>query len=153
MASPNAETFRRFVRSVFETQTVLLKHGDVANADFGQSSARWRVLLRISAGETSVAAIARATGYSRQAVQRLADALVADGSARYSADPDDRRKQRLELTAAGAATFAQLEASFDVWADRLIAQIPAAELNAVAESLDRIRPILLADIDYMKSGT
>jgi DNA-binding MarR family transcriptional regulator len=123
MASPHAETFRRFVRSVFETQTVLLKHGDVANAGFGQSSARWRVLLQISAGETSVAAIARATGYSRQAVQRLAGALVADGSARYSPDPDDRRKQRLELTAAGA------------------------------ESLDRIRPILLADIDYMKSGT
>ena len=153
MASPHAETFRRFVRSVFETQNVLLKHGDVANAGFGQSSARWRVLLWISTGETSVAAIARATGYSRQAVQRLADALVAEGSARYSADPDDRRKQRLELTAAGAATFAQLEAGFDVWADRLIAQLPAAELDAVSESLDRIRPVLLADIDYMKSET
>jgi hypothetical protein len=34
-------------------------------------------------------------GYSRQAVQRVANALVAEGSARYSADETDRRKQRL----------------------------------------------------------
>ena len=40
MPSSNAETFRRFTRSVFEAQTALLKHGDVANAGFGQSSAR-----------------------------------------------------------------------------------------------------------------
>jgi hypothetical protein len=71
VASSSAETFRRFTRSVFEAQTALLKHGDVANAGFGQRGARRRVLLRISAGQTTVAAIARSSGYSRQAVQPL----------------------------------------------------------------------------------
>jgi DNA-binding MarR family transcriptional regulator len=92
------------------------------------SSARWRVMQRISAGEKSVADMARSTGYSRQAVQRLADALVAEGSARYYADESDRRRQCLEL----------------------MAHIPAAELMATAKTLEHIRLILLADCDYMK---
>jgi DNA-binding MarR family transcriptional regulator len=150
MASPSAEVFRRFTRSVFDAQAALLRHGDVANARFGQSSARWRVLQRISAGQTSVAAIARSTGYSRQGVQRLADALVAEGSARYRADESDRRRQRLELTATGAATFEQMEAHFDVWAGRLMAQIPEAELVALAGTLERIRLIVVADADELK---
>jgi DNA-binding MarR family transcriptional regulator len=150
MTSPSAEVFRRFTRSVFGAQTALLRHGDVANADFGQSSARWRVLQRICAGETSVSEIAKSTDYSRQAVQRLADALVAEGSARYSADPSDRRKQRLELTEEGAATLEQMEANFDVWADRLLAHIPEADLVAVSKTLEHIRLILLADIDYIR---
>jgi len=150
MASPSAEVFRRFVRSVFDAQAALLKHGDVANAEFGQSSARWRVLQRVAAGQTSVAAIARSTGYSRQGVQRLADALVAEGSARYRADESDRRRQRLELTDAGAATFGQMEAHFDVWAARLLARISEAELVAVAGALERIRIVVLEDCDDMK---
>jgi DNA-binding MarR family transcriptional regulator len=150
MASPTAETFRRFARSVLSAQAALLKHGDVANADFGQSSARWRVLQRIAAGEKSVADMARSTGYSRQAVQRLADALVAEGLARYSADENDRRRQCLELTPAGIVIFEQLEANFDSWADRLMTHIPEADLITTAKTLEHIRLILLADCDYMK---
>lgn len=150
MASPSAEVFRRFTRSVFDAQAALLRHGDVANAAFGQTSARWRVLQRISAGQTSVAAIARSAGYSRQGVQRLADALVAEGSARFSADESDRRRQRLELTEAGTATLERMEAHFDGWAARLMTRIPEAELAAVAAALERIRLVVLADCDDMK---
>jgi DNA-binding MarR family transcriptional regulator len=150
MASPSAEVFRRFTRSVFDAQAALLRHGDVANAEFGQTSARWRVLQRVAAGQTSVAAIAKSTGYSRQGVQRLADALVAEGSARYRPDESDRRRQRLELTEPGAAAFEQMEAHFDVWAARLMARIPEGELVAVARALERIRLIVLEDCDDMK---
>ena len=150
VTSPSARLFRRFTRSVFDAQAALLKHADTANARFGQSSARWRVLRQISVGETSVADIARSTGYSRQAVQRLADALVAEGSARYSVDDTDRRKQRLELTEAGAAVFEQLEAHFDEWADRLVAHITERELARVSEVLDHIRFVVEADRDYIE---
>ena len=150
MASRSAEVFRRFTRSVFDAQAALLKHGDVANSEFGQTSARWRVLQRVAAGQTSVAAIARSAGYSRQGVQRLADALVAEGSARYRPDESDRRRQRLELTQAGEATFQQMEAHFDGWSARLLGRIPEAELAAVADTLERIRLIVLEDCDDMK---
>lgn len=150
MTSPSANSFRRFTRSVFGTREALLKHADAANARFGQSSARWRVLYELSSGETSVADIARSTGYSRQAVQRLADALVAEGSARYSADEADRRKQRIELTEAGAGTFEQLEAHFEVWVERLMVHIPEHELGAVSGALDHIRSVVEADREYIK---
>jgi DNA-binding MarR family transcriptional regulator len=149
MASPQAEVFRRFTRSVFDAQAALLKHGDAANAQFGQSSARWRVLQRIAAGQTSVAAIARSTGYSRQGVQRLADALVAEGSARYGPDESDRRRQRLELTRAGTVTLERMEAHFDTWAARLTADLPETDLAALAGSLEHIRLVVLADRDHL----
>ena len=44
------------------------------------------VLVRIADVENTVADIARLSGYSRQAVQRLADALAADGLIRQVAD-------------------------------------------------------------------
>jgi DNA-binding MarR family transcriptional regulator len=135
---------------VFSAQTALLKHADVATARFGQGSARWRVLVRIADGENTVADIARLTGYSRQAVQRLADALAADGLIRQETDENDRRRQRLELTSSGAATFEGMEAHFDVWAERLLAHIPEADLTSVSTTLDHIRLIVLADLDYMK---
>jgi DNA-binding MarR family transcriptional regulator len=147
MASPQAEAFRRFTRSVFDAQSALLRHGDAANAQFGHSSARWRVLQRISAGLTSVADIARSTGYSRQAVQRLADVLVAEGAARYCADASDRRRQRLELTRAGAAALGQMEAHFDVWAARLTAELPGTDLAALTQALEHLRVVVLADAE------
>lgn len=150
MPSHESEAWRRFTGSVFSTQTALLKHADVATSRFGQGSARWRVLVRIADGENTVADIARLTGYSRQAVQRLADALAADGLIRQETDENDRRRQRLELTSSGAATFERMEAHFDVWAERLLAHISEADLTSLSTTLDHIRLIVLADLDYMK---
>jgi DNA-binding MarR family transcriptional regulator len=92
-----------------------------------------------------VADIARSTGYSRPAVQRRADALVAEGAARYCADESDRRRQRLELTGAGAAVLGQMEAHFDVWAARLTAELPGTDLAALTQALEHIRVVVLAD--------
>lgn len=150
MPSHEAEVWRRFTRSVFSAQSAVLKHGDVANSGFGQGSARWRVLVRIGAGENTVAEIARLTGYSRQAVQRLADALAADGLIRQETDEHDRRRQRLELTDSGAGTLERMEAHFDVWAERLLAHIPEADLASVSATLDHITAIVLADLSYIK---
>lgn len=150
MPSPDAELFRRFTRSVFAMQAVLLKHGDVANARFGHSSARWRVLVQIADGHASVGEIARLTGYARQSVQRLADALAADGLIEQEPDDSDRRKQRLRMTDAGRATFQAMEDHFDVWAARLMTQIREADLEAVTANLDRLHGIVQADCDHMK---
>lgn len=150
MTTHDAALFRRFTRAVFAAQAAVLKHGDVANAPFGQSSTRWRVLAHIAQGRTSVAAIARTMGYSRQAIQRLTDVLVSEGLALYRPDATDRRTQRIELTTAGQRTLEQLEAHFDVWASRLLARCLASELAAVSDALERITTAVLDDIQSMK---
>lgn len=74
-------------------------------------------------GPRNLSELARERGVSRQGVQRLADALVAEGLARATADPKSARARRLELTEAGLAAY------------REIAQHEARELNARAAGL------------------
>ena len=143
--SDEAQAFRSFVGLVVGLGHDLLKHGDRANEPFGQTSARWRVLLRAAAGEESVPAIARSTGYSRQATQRLADALVADGLAEFRPDETDRRRQRIVLTDAGRAMLDRMEASYDVWSQRLVTSIGHDELERLITSIERVRAIVEDD--------
>jgi DNA-binding MarR family transcriptional regulator len=151
MVSPSAELFRRFTRSVFAAQSALLRHGDAANAPFGQTSARWRILLYVSTGQTSVAAIARSAGYSRQAVQRLASALIAEQYLTTTPDSSDGRKQRLDLTTLGSRTLEQMEEHFDIWSERLVTNLPAEDLAALARGLERVTEVVLDDCNRFES--
>jgi DNA-binding MarR family transcriptional regulator len=104
MTSPSATLFRQLTRAVFAAQLSVLDYGDRANAAFGQSSARWRVMFMIAQGVGTVAEIARETDYARQSVQRLADVLVADGLASYAPDPRDQHVEHTPLASASVAT-------------------------------------------------
>jgi DNA-binding MarR family transcriptional regulator len=145
----NSTAFRRFTRAVFAAQAAVLRHGDTANAAIGQSSARWRVLRAIDDGHTSVAAAARFMGSSRQSVQRLADALIAEGLVEAEGQGDDRRLKLLRLTAEGQRVHDALEANFDTWADRLLTHVGADDLEAVSQGLEQITYIVNADREYL----
>lgn len=147
MLTSNSELIRRFTRSVFSAQSALLKHGDTANARFGQSSARWRVLLHVSIGNTTVAEIAKMTGYSRQAVQRLTSLLVDEGNLASTPDRVDGRKLRLSLTPLGRRTLNSMEKNFDTWSARLVKDLSSDKLAAIASALDLITAAVLADLD------
>ncbi len=151
MTAREAAIFRELARAVFATQNALLRHGDMVNSPFGQTSARWRVMLHISQGNGSVAGIARATGYSRQAVQRLADALVADDLAAYAPDQADRRKQVVSLNDTGQATFAAMEGSFDSWSKRLVGALSIETLTDTIALLDAIKQVVEQDYEQIKA--
>src|SRR5262245_13926627 len=74
-------------------------------------------------GPRNLSELARERGVSRQGVQRLADALEAEGLARSATDPRNARAKRLALTEAGLAAYREL------------AQQEARDLNALAASL------------------
>lgn len=152
MLSPEAILFRRMTRSVFRTQSAVLRYGDLVNEPFGQSSARWWLLFEISLGDDSVASIARTTGNSRQAVQRLADALVAEHLATYGPNPTDRRKQVITLTDGGRKVLDDIETSFDDWSKRLVDQFGVDDLSAAIDHLDAIRRLLDRDIERIKES-
>lgn len=136
---------------MFAAQSALLRHGDAANARFGQTSARWRILLYVSLGQTSVAGIARSTGYSRQAVQRLANALIAEGALEAVRDLVDRRRRVLALTPSGEHVLGGMERSFESWSARLLEQLPAGELETLADQLDRASAVVLDDCARLES--
>jgi DNA-binding MarR family transcriptional regulator len=67
----------------------------------GQTQARWQVMWIAATGRFSVATVARRLGLARQSVQRVADAIVADGLATFQPNPDHRRSPLLILTDVG----------------------------------------------------
>ncbi len=152
MLSPEAVILRRLTRAVFRAYGTVLRHGDLANEPFGQSSARWRVLDLISEGDGSVAGIARTTGYSRQGVQRLADALVTERLATYGPHPTDGRKQVISLTDSGRDVFDDMETSYDQWSKRLINEIGAEEAQDAIERLTAISRVLDRDIERIRES-
>lgn len=152
MLSPEAILFRRMTRSLFRANSAVLRHGDLLNEPFGQSSARWWVLFEISRGVDSVADIARTTGKARQAVQRMADALVAEHLAAYGPNPNDRRKQVITLTGRGREVLDAIETSFDDLAKRVVDQYGADELGEAIDHLDAISRLIDRDIEHIRES-
>jgi DNA-binding MarR family transcriptional regulator len=151
MTSPSATLFRQLTRAVFAAHSSVLRHGDHANAPFGQSSARWRVMFNIAHGNESVSEIARATDYTRQSIQRLADTLVADGLATYKPDPGDRRRQIITLTAEGSTVLARMEADFDRWSKRLVKKLGRESVIQMVEDLHELKCVLDADAEHFEA--
>jgi DNA-binding MarR family transcriptional regulator len=148
MPSSNASLFRQLTRAVFAAHASVLRYGDTANAPFGQSSARWRVMFNIAQGNGSVSEIARATDYTRQSIQRLADNLVAEGLATYALDPDDRRRQIITLTSKGKKLLDDMESDFDRWSTRLVKQLGKQNIAQTVELLHEVKRVLDADAEH-----
>jgi DNA-binding MarR family transcriptional regulator len=153
MPSANATLFRQLTRAVFAAHSSVLRYGDRANAPFGQSSARWRVMFNIAQGNGSVSEIARVTDYTRQSIQRLADDLVAEGLATYTPDPDDRRKQIITLTATGSALLHEMEFDFDRWSKRLVKKLGKENVTQTIEHLHELKRILDTDAEHFDDQT
>ncbi|MGH6990613.1 MAG: MarR family winged helix-turn-helix transcriptional regulator, partial [Stellaceae bacterium] len=89
------------IADTYELAGAFRARGEAIAAAIGQSQARWQVLSAASGEPLTVPQIARRLGVTRQAVQRIADLLVADGLARYVANPDHKASLHLILTDAG----------------------------------------------------
>ncbi|WP_323991490.1 MarR family transcriptional regulator [Nguyenibacter sp. L1] len=146
MDTDSAQRFRQFSRSLIAAHVALLKHGDAMTSHFGQSSARWRVLLRISEGDRTVPTVARSSRLTRQAVQRVADELATEGCLIFSPDETDKRTQRVSLTDKGNEVLAQLERNFEAWASRTADAFPLERLEKLARQLDAVAEVLETDL-------
>jgi DNA-binding MarR family transcriptional regulator len=86
-------------------------------------------------GPRNLSELARERGVSRQGVQRLADALVAEGLARSAKDPRSARAKRLELTEAGLAAYRELAQQEARALNGLAAGLSPAELRTAGRVL------------------
>jgi DNA-binding MarR family transcriptional regulator len=102
-------------------------------------------MFNIAQGNGSVSEIARATDYTRQSVQRLADTLVTDGLATYERDPEDRRRQIITLTAKGSTLLTEMETDFDRWSKRLVQTLGKENVTQTIEHLREVKRVLDAD--------
>jgi DNA-binding MarR family transcriptional regulator len=137
--SAEAEAFSGLAIQVITLAAALQQAGNALAAPAGQTAARWQVMAAVESAPASVADVARALSLARQSVQRVADALVADGAARYADNPAHRRAKLLTLTPAGRRALRMIQAAQVEWAERVAGPLDAHELARARETLAAVR--------------
>ena len=132
--------FTEIVLEIFKLGGLLVSEGDLMGSEFGITSARWKVLGAISlAGEPqTVSQIARSMGLTRQAVQRLVDAMATDNLLFFKDNPDHKRAKLICLTELGETVFAKLDEKQAAWAMANSTEITTDELQTTLSVLKRI---------------
>jgi DNA-binding MarR family transcriptional regulator len=135
------EAITDLVLETFRLNGRLLAAGDALVADLGLTSARWQVLgaMALSPVPLSVAQIARNMGLTRQAVQRLANEMKADGLVRFAPNPHHQRAKLIVLTAAGKTAFTAAMKRQGVWATDLASGFNIKQIETATATLRRLR--------------
>ena len=137
------EVFPLLVADVFELAGALRRAGDRLAGEAGQTQARWQLLSVLSDGEWTVPRVADRLGLSRQAVQRVADDLVAEGLVRYDDNPSHRRSRLVSITPAGRTSLAAIDRRAEDWHRSTVGDLDVAAVErthrVLREVLDRVR--------------
>jgi DNA-binding MarR family transcriptional regulator len=136
------------VADIYELAGRLRECGEAIARTVGQTQARWQVMSAASEVPHSVPQIARVLGVTRQNVQRIADLLVAEGSAEYRDNPNHRASPHLILTRHGRAALVLLTKAAGGYHASLARKLSPADtvslqrgLRRLLEALDNIDPI------------
>lgn len=129
------------ILETFRLNGRLLAAGDALVADLGLTSARWQVLgaVALSPAPQPVAHIARTMGLTRQAVQRLANDMAADGLIRFAPNPHHQRARLVLLTDQGRSAYAAAMRRQAPWVARLGAGLGLAPIEAATLLLRSLR--------------
>lgn len=122
------ETLPLLIADVFEAAGMLRRAGDALAGRVGQTQSRWQLLSVVCEGDWTVAAAARRLGISRQAVQKVANALAQDGLVGFEANPTHRRAPLLRLTPTGRQAFATITANAETWHTRVSHDLSVEDL-------------------------
>ncbi|HEY5209169.1 MAG TPA: helix-turn-helix domain-containing protein [Stellaceae bacterium] len=133
--SSGATAIPLIIADIYELAGRLRARGDLIAGAIGQSQARWQVLSAASGPPVSVPRIARRLGLSRQAVQRIADLLAADGLAAFAVNPDHKASPNLVLTPVGHDALARLTKTARAGHEELAASLDAVDLAALRRDL------------------
>lgn len=133
------------VLEVFRLNGELIAMGDAMVAEIGLTSARWQVLGAIALSNTPlpIAQIARNMGLTRQAVQRIANELDAEGFVRFAPNPHHQRAKYVLLTRKGESAYADAVARWEPQASALAAGATLTDIESALAVLRRMRQHLV----------
>ncbi len=134
------------VADVFDAAGVLRRYGERTADSGGQTQARWQLLSVVSEGDWTVPMAADRLGTSRQAVQRVANELVADGLAAFDDNPRHRRSPFLRLNAEGRRVLGVINREARRRHELLGARLGAPDIAAVRAVLGQLTAAVRAEI-------
>ena len=136
--TPEGDALTALALPAFELSGEFLEAAAVITAPHELTPARWQVLGAVLEEPLPVAEIARRVGLTRQSVQRVANDVVAQGSARWRPNPERRRQNLLVLTDKGRRAIAALTAEQHTWADAVGREIGEKDLKTLATLISRV---------------
>lgn len=137
-----SEALSHLVWNILQTANRLIDAGNRLSAPFGLTAARWQVMGVIVQEPVTVAEVARHLSQTRQGVQRLADEMVRDELASYSANPRHARAKLLGPTAKGVASYRKLMKEQGQWMEYLSANIQRKDIAAARSLLATLNSAL-----------
>ena len=134
------QLFTETILEIFKVSGQLATEGDRLTKELGLSSARWKVLgaLEMSKTPLTVSQIARIMGLTRQAVQRLADAMKKDGLLDYQNNPQHKRANHVVLSDKGKDVYSLISEIQIPWANQKSKEISATDLKTTLITLRKI---------------
>jgi DNA-binding MarR family transcriptional regulator len=126
------------IMTTFRLNGRLLEVAQRLAAEGGITAAWWQVLGGTLDQPRTVAEIGRRMGLTRQAVQRNADLLVDRGLAEYRRNPNHRRANLLACTEAGYWAIRRIALAQHPWANRIGAEVGAADLEHALTTMQRL---------------
>jgi DNA-binding MarR family transcriptional regulator len=133
----------RLVLGVFRLNGFFLDAADGLTAGSGLTTARWQVLRAVLHEPLTVAGAARNMGLTRQSVQRVADALVAEELCQYLPNPAHRRAKLLAPTERGLRAIQHLGPRVTAWSEHVRDAVGAKTIHSADEAMQALLSALL----------
>lgn len=143
--TPQAEILSELTLVLLELQSAMAEKTGEFTAPHGQTPARWKVMAAAAAGVLTVPQIARRMGLTRQAVQKVANDLAADGLARFAPNPDHKASPHFKLTRRGAALEKKITGGYVRWANAFARGTDPKKIRAATRTLRALAQRLDSD--------
>src|SRR6516162_3997987 len=131
-----------FIADVLELAGLFRRVADDIARQEGQTQARWYALSVFSEHPLTVSQAARRLGTTRQAVQRSADELLAQGLAIIEPNPDHRTSPFIRLTPEGHKVLTRISRAAMTSRRRWLPDPDTAELDVAHTVVRRLRDAL-----------
>lgn len=134
------DIFTKIVLEIFKVSGMLNSEGDMMAEEFGLSSARWKIMGAIAQADhlLTVSEIARTVGQSRQATQRLVDALKNGSLIELEENPNHKRAKFVILTKEGELVFWKLWHKQLPWAASGANALTKVELYSTLSAMKKL---------------
>lgn len=142
--TPTGEVLTDVIITTFRLNARLMDAAQEMASAGGLTSAWWQVLGGVLDQPRTLADIGRRMGVTRQGVRRVADILVERGLAEYHVNPAHRRAKLLACTQAGYWAIRRIALVQHPWANRIGAEVGAAELRSALATMRSLVAVLEA---------
>ena len=139
-----AELFTKVIEEVYKFTGLMSSNGEKVSQQYGLSSAKWKI-IRVLAGDSqtlTVTNIAQEIGQTRQAVQRIVNAMCKEHLTRFETNPKHKRAKLVLLTEQGKKVQQQLEEKQIPWANHVSEQLDPNNLEITLQTINELYQLL-----------